>query len=290
MSDPKTSRFPMVSAIIVAVIAVVALACILLVRGGDDADRAESQPSTPAQAPGGDVSAPPSGGPGPCGLAAAKFTTPMTDRNGLRVEVPAVADGVPCAASGPIKEAPIGPTGLLARPDGLNWQYVGGAVLPFSSSDGPTAITDHVPSGFGHTPQGAVTAAMHYSLRVLMATDVTVRTRLAEAGWQMTPTIRDQALSDLAAAPLYPPNAPSGLAPIPAAVRVSNYAPDFAHVEWAYQINDKKIRNQVDMVWADGDWKTSVTKRPKDLNAEAAAAGSAEVKDLLASDGWTQWN
>ena len=40
------------------------------------------------------------------------------------------------------------------------WQRVYGATIPFSTSDGPTAISaDGVPSGFSHTPQGVVLAA-----------------------------------------------------------------------------------------------------------------------------------
>jgi hypothetical protein len=73
---------------------------------------------------------------------------------------------VPKDPNGVVLEQKTPPAGRTPEtaPEGVMLQRVhGNMVLPFSTSDGPTAIdSSGVATGFSHTPQGAALAAAHY--------------------------------------------------------------------------------------------------------------------------------
>jgi hypothetical protein len=55
-----------------------------------------------------------------------------------------------------------------APPNGITWQIVDTVALPFSDSAGPTQVTDGIPSGFVHTPTGALVALVQIDFRHLI--------------------------------------------------------------------------------------------------------------------------
>lgn len=55
-----------------------------------------------------------------------------------------------------------------STPDGVTWQIVDTVALPFSDSAGPTRVTGGIPSGFAHTPTGALLAMVQIDFRHLI--------------------------------------------------------------------------------------------------------------------------
>ncbi|RJO77654.1 hypothetical protein D5S18_07930 [Nocardia panacis] len=94
------------------------------------------------------------------------FGTPVTDVYGRRVDIPAAAAGRPLPqTASPVSE--LDPLWLSAPPLGTTgrggWQRVYGVSVPFSTSDGPTHISNGMAAGFAHTPRGAALAAVYIS-------------------------------------------------------------------------------------------------------------------------------
>jgi hypothetical protein len=54
-----------------------------------------------------------------------------------------------------------------APPNGITWQIIDTVALPFSDSAGPSQVTDGIPSGFAHTPTGALVALVQIDFRHL---------------------------------------------------------------------------------------------------------------------------
>ena len=53
-------------------------------------------------------------------------------------------------------------------PPGVTWQIIDTVALPFSASTGPTSVPDGIPSGFAHTPTGALVAMVQIDFRHLI--------------------------------------------------------------------------------------------------------------------------
>ncbi len=53
-------------------------------------------------------------------------------------------------------------------PRGVTWQIIDTVALPFSDSAGPARVTDGIPSGFAHTPTGALVAMVQIDFRHLI--------------------------------------------------------------------------------------------------------------------------
>jgi hypothetical protein len=51
---------------------------------------------------------------------------------------------------------------------GITWQIVDTVALPFSESAGPLRVTNGIPSGFAHTPTGALLALIQIDFRHLI--------------------------------------------------------------------------------------------------------------------------
>jgi hypothetical protein len=98
------------------------------------------------------------------------FGTPELDEFGRRVDIPADPAGQPLPQTvAPRRNSD--PDWLTGAPAGTRdrggWQRIGsGVVVPFSTSDGPTAIVDGVATGYSHTPQGAALAAASVVWRI----------------------------------------------------------------------------------------------------------------------------
>ena len=55
-----------------------------------------------------------------------------------------------------------------APPNGITWQIIDTVALPFSDNAGPSQVTEGIPSGFAHTPTGALVALVQIDFRHLI--------------------------------------------------------------------------------------------------------------------------
>jgi hypothetical protein len=53
-------------------------------------------------------------------------------------------------------------------PPGVTWQIIDTVALPFSAGAGPVSVADGIPSGFAHTPTGALVAMVQIDFRHLI--------------------------------------------------------------------------------------------------------------------------
>lgn len=290
-SKYKTSTMLMSLLLLIVVIgAAVAVA----VSSTDDSDDPTPQTAPTGTAAPSAQTAPPT----PSVLPANAFGIPTTDLHGRRVETPSNPLGqvlpqtqpttapTSTAATSPGEDAAQGEQ-LVAPPAGLMWQRVYGEPLPFSTSDGPTAISaDGVPTGFSHTRQGAVLAAWQIGQRATWAPDVQNRALFARAAVisaAARPDV-DTMSSNEAQFNASTPGIPPGAFDVPIAVRVPNYADDYTHVDIAVPTPPDRtdgivaISFGLDMVWRDGGWKWVVPP-----------AGVAPGGPIASLDGWSTW-
>ncbi|MCK5756071.1 MAG: hypothetical protein KAH46_25550 [Mycobacterium sp.] len=220
------------------------------------------------------------------------FGIPTTDLHGRRVETPTnplgqVLPQTGAASPSSSASGDASTSGTVAAPSGLMWQRVYGEPLPFSTSDGPTAINAQgVPTGFSHTPQGAVLAAWQLTQRATWAPDVQNRALFAQAA-----VVSDAARPDVetmsnneAQFNASTPGISPGAFDVPIAVRVSNYAADYAHVDVAIPTPPERsdgvvaLSVGIDVVWRDNTWKWVVPP-----------AGTDASSPITNIDGWSTW-
>ncbi|WP_067694030.1 hypothetical protein [Nocardia jejuensis] len=151
--DGGRSSLTLVLAVGVLVLILVGSLGVWLMNRDADSDTA----NTPASS---EVGSPAAGGPAPTGFAA-----PDVDALGRRVDIPNNKYGQPLAQTrGPLTAAdPNWLTAAPVLPEQGGWQRVFNVSVPFSTSDGPTALVDNIPTGYSHTPQGAALAAVYAS-------------------------------------------------------------------------------------------------------------------------------
>jgi hypothetical protein len=58
-----------------------------------------------------------------------------------------------------------------SSPPGVTWQIIDTVALPSSASAGPASVADGIPSGFAHTPTGALVAMVQIDFRHLIEPD-----------------------------------------------------------------------------------------------------------------------
>ncbi|WP_156527483.1 MULTISPECIES: hypothetical protein [Gordonia] len=215
------------------------------------------------------------------------FGVPSTDSRGRRVDTPTNPLGQVLPQNGTRPKNSDDPTGAVPPPDGLMWQRVYGATIPFSTSDGPTAISaDGVPSGFSHTPQGVVLAAWQIGQRATWAPDsqATALFKRAAVVSQAARPVVEQMESNQAQLSAAEPDLPPEMRDIPIAVRVTSYSDDFAHVEFAQGLTRTDgftaASSALDMVWQDGDWKWVVPDKGQE---------PGQLLIGTSGDGWTPW-
>lgn len=235
--------------------------------------------------------APPSPSPTPTVLAPPDtaapvegFAVPEVDIFGRRVDIPANPEGV-IRAQTAARRHPGDPEWLTAAPAGLRepggWQRVHGAVVPFSTSDGPTRIDNGVAAGYAHTPQGAALAAAMSVHQV--AARPGNRAVLAQ---RLLLSTADQARFDAGiTAGRYPAQQPPQVTRALLAFdafRIDRYDDDLAVVQLAARADDPEqgrrwITARVPMVWHAGDWR---------LRGSTSQLSTDLVTNLT---GWTLW-
>ncbi|GGK68770.1 hypothetical protein [Nocardia camponoti] len=153
----------------------------------------------------------------------------------------------------PVSRTATDPDWLTAAPQGISWQRVDGVPLPFTASDGPTAIDGAVASRYAHTPQGATIAALQISMRMLYSPDyarvVAAQTALPEAE-------RAKILTARAANPRLDSAAVQAATVQPAAFKIGAYSDTAATVYYAYPRPGGSFRvARMAVTWVDGDWR-----------------------------------
>ncbi|MCM6774692.1 hypothetical protein NDR87_12835 [Nocardia sp. CDC159] len=228
-------------------------------------------------------------GPGPAptaGTGATGFADPEIDLFGRRIDIPNNPAGQPLPQDASRQRRPGDEDWLTAAPVGTTeprgWQRVYGAVVPFSTSDGPTSIEDGQAVGYSHTPQGAALAAAQITYRLnARPADRELYVR------QVRATAQQIAAYDKArAAGKLPEQQPERITKYlvaPDAFQIENYADDMAIVRLAARgpVLEGKQRwaaVRLIMVWDGGDWRLKPTE---------ARASQTEFVDSLG--GWTKW-
>ncbi|MBO0878805.1 MAG: hypothetical protein J2P17_00110 [Mycobacterium sp.] len=221
------------------------------------------------------------------------FGVPAADVFGRRVDIPVDPAGTIIAARPDLQRKPSDLDWLTAPPAGLcdhrtghaecapgGWQKIHGAVVPMSSSDGPTRLDHGIAAGYAHTPQGAALAAA-YTIYEIAARPGDRKLRDERA----VLTADDQHNFDTAAAA---GQLPMQLAELYTqwmlavdAFRIDSYAPDYAVVSLAARAPGDTEPTwsavAVPMVWRDGDWRVRGTGQQ---------LPTSTIHDLA---GWTSW-
>jgi hypothetical protein len=199
-----------------------------------------------------------------------------SDLFGNRLEIPAGDAGTPAVPDPAARADPTRPDYLATAPAQLRWQRGwGGAALPVSTSDGPTAIRDGIASGFARTPQGAALAAADALGRALAAPDRIWQRVLAERYYGGGQALVDRFARSRARTP-----DAARYVTVPDGVRIaSGYSSDYAIVEFATRDGLGYRIARWPMIWIDGDWRVSV---PSDIET---LWGPGTYADLLAGFG-----
>lgn len=214
------------------------------------------------------------------------FDVPEVDAFGRRVDIPRNPAGQLRPQTGPARR-PGDPDWLTAPPAGLaepgGWQRVHGAVIPFSSSDGPTHSRDGIAAGYAHTPQGAALAA------AASINQVAARPGdRAVVAARMVLTADDQKAFDAGIAagklPVQQPDSVTRNLVASDAFRIDSYATDLAVLRLAAPTPTEPtgarswVTVTVGMVWHDGDWR---------IRGNGRQLPTATTTDLT---GWTRWS
>lgn len=178
-----------------------------------------------------------------------------------------------------------------AAPSGVMLQRIhGNMVLPFSTSDGPTAIdASGVATGFAHTPQGAALAAAHYMAYLAAGND---RLEMIAASRQIDDPdsdleVRRQA-NDLRGRGSVADGAPAVVLP---SVRV-DYTDALTRVWFGYSANldnggTQYRRLYLDVIWRD-DGRGWVVQGRRDGDQRGPTIG-VQLDATPFEPGWHTW-
>lgn len=151
---------------------------------------------------------------------------------------------------------PTDPDWLTGVPAGIVWERVDGVPLPFGGADGPSHIAGAVASGYSHTPQGAVLAALQIGFRLALSPDYA---QVAAAQTVLSPQTAAQLDQARGSAATVPAQTVALSTSQPVAFKVAAYSPAAATIDYAFPTRspgtDKFLRSAV--VWSGGDWKFS---------------------------------
>ena len=281
-SDPAGDKdgarrlnWTLISALFIAVIVIVAIVVLLVPSTRPDVGGGQATgPSTT-------VARPPSNDSG--NSVSGQFGTPRVDMNGRRLDVPSAPAGIALPQSGGAAYSATDPDWLTGAPRGLMWQYLfNGVAMPFSTSDGPTKITNGVPEGFSRTPQGAVMAAWQYSFRLAYETDGDRRKVLIEKittsdGSAAATAARERLEQFDGKTASTDWGQGTGPGNVPVAVKVSEFNGEYALISYGLPttrgVTARGVRTDMQVVWKDGMWKLPLPALDTGSNEEFAGTG-----------------
>ena len=155
-------------------------------------------------------------------------------------------------SSGPQSGAASSAPNTTAAPAKLSWTDWQGARLPVSAVDGPAKVDGDVATGYSHTPQGAVLAAVQDTIRLSLAPDTSwakVANTLAAPGAGRDTYAVNRALVSVTGP------APAGTAPVVKGFAVRSYTDTRAQVAVAVSQNNALTTATQTVVWDGTDWR-----------------------------------
>lgn len=213
------------------------------------------------------------------------FAAPVTDVFGRRVDIPVVAAGHPLPQT-PEPIAQTDPSWLTAPPIGVRerggWQRVHGVSVPFSTSDGPTRITESMAAGYSRTPRGAALAAVYIAHQLAARpADPAVVARVAYEPGDLANWHARVAAGQL---PKQQPEAVTRWIVAPDAYEITSWSPDLCGLNVAMRANPGSSDEAptwtvvpYTVTWAAGDWN---------LVPDRKVGGGNQIVSIL---GWTPW-
>lgn len=235
------------------------------------ASPSSTQPSTPA--PGG------SGSNGRDG-----FGTPVVDILGRKVTVPNNPAGQPIAQTEPGERIGCTPNGApVSSPAGVQIQQTTAVPMLVSTTDGPTAVSGNVLTGYSRSPQGAALAGWNW-ISALYGPG-----RVAKDAYTQL-TVATAELDKLAEGQSWdtPPSSAASALPAPVAFRIISCTDDFASIEYAIEVpvDDNGVRRTTPLysvlragMFYDGTWKGRLDSR--------SVSGSTDITDISSFTRWT---
>ncbi|WP_052059902.1 hypothetical protein [Rhodococcoides fascians] len=190
------------------------------------------------------------------------------------------------------------PVDTAAAPAQVTWQPYQGVQVPYSGVDGPTDnITSAAPTGYSHTPQGAVLAAIQGQTRLALAPD---------SAWaQTTSTLvaagagRDSYAVARAGASITAPADPASTATF-SGFRVAEYRDEQADIDLVTTMPGGQLTSvPVTVLWRGDDWKIALpapdtggdgTSGDAAADAEWDAPADTDPVALASLDGFTAFS
>ncbi|WP_052067949.1 hypothetical protein [Rhodococcoides fascians] len=218
-------------------------------------------------------------------------------RHGVVVAALAVAAAIAGCGSGTDDGGGTGadgsrPVDTAAPPAQVTWQPYQGVQVPYSGVDGPTeGTTSAAPTGYSHTPQGAVLAAIQGQARLALAPDsswaqTTAALVAAGAG-------RDSYAVARAGASITAPADPATTAAF-SGFRVTDYRDEQAAIDLATTMPGGQITSvPVTVLWRGDDWKIALPGTgggDTSADAEWDAPASTDPVTLTSLDGFTAFS
>ena len=189
---------------------------------------------------------------------------------GAGVAVVSMFEGDPDPGQGQVAPPPGGGTDASAGPEhpdtlptaiptvvprDVTWNLLGQRALPVSASAGPRNITDTTASGYAHSPEGALIAAVQLGARGSFSSGREVWEPTITRQWQPSPD-RDKYLAGLRQVPESEKAKPGELSAL-VGYRYLSYTPDTAVVSLIRKAPGRETYHATvaTLVWADGDWR-----------------------------------
>ncbi|QII09312.1 hypothetical protein BH93_27470 (plasmid) [Rhodococcoides fascians A25f] len=177
---------------------------------------------------------------------------------------------------------------VAAVPESVTWTPYQGVSVPYSSIDGPTTGTvSAAPTGYSHTPQGAILAAIQAQTRLALAPDsswpqVTAALVAPGAGRDAYATARAGASITSAADP--------ATTAAFAGFRVRDYTDDTAVVDIATTMPGGQLTSvPATVLWRGDDWKLLLPD-PSSDDSDIAAPADTDPAELPSLDGFTSFS
>lgn len=271
--EERTSRWLVISGVIVAVVVIVGVSCLFILRGMNSSDREQAENQHTAQD---------SSQPVPKGIEAPKdgtdlsdrFLAPTTDNQGTRLEVPKDRRGQLLPQKRGADKSSF---------EGLQWQKVLGIAMPFTTSAGPTSMTSFgTPGGFARTEQGAVLAAWQLQWRLVLGPNK-LRKEILDTSVVNEDGHRDEQRQGYLAMPeKFAITDLDVLNTIPPYLKVDAYDGDVATINFGAPNFTGSVEGMVTTVtvlWQEGSWKLFLR----------GPAGAVQARDAENFEGWGRW-
>lgn len=178
-----------------------------------------------------------------------------------------------------------GDPGVGSVPAQTSWTMYRGVAVPVSAVDGPAHADQVAPTGYSHTPQGAVLAAIQGQARLALADDGSWP---QVAGTLVAPSPGRDAFSVARSMMSIPTDADPTQTAQFAGFKVADYSDEQATVWLATAMPDGTLSAQpTQVVWQGGDWKLDLPQQ--DPNAETVGTDPVPVSSLT-DDGYTSYS